>query len=110
MGGGSDSVDAGFMGKKFDPFVVNDPKAPLDGLIMDNPQSPENIKFLKLMSSIRTEFHKNYRSREADDYKNFYNDSIKFMQSKDLMPSTSQKRTNPLLKNTTFHMAINSFG
>lgn len=97
MGGGG-GVDAGFLGKKYDPFVVNNPKAPLDGLIMDNPQSPENIKFLKLMSSIRTEFHKNYKSREADDYKNFYNDSIKFMQSEDLAAFDITKEDKATIK------------
>ena len=43
---------AGFLGTNYDPFVVNNPKDPLKGLVMDNPKSEESIELLKLMVSM----------------------------------------------------------
>ena len=77
--------DAGFLGSKFDPFVVNDPKNPLKGLVMENPKSEESIELLKLMADVRTDFHKEFRSKPVDAYAQYYNDSINLMHSEDLV-------------------------
>ena len=79
-----DSFDAGFLGSSYDPFTVNDPKAALKGLVMDNPTSDESLELLKLMADVRRDFHKANPVPGADDYRKYYNDSIKLMQSKDL--------------------------
>jgi len=78
------SHTAGFMGSSFDPFNVNNPKDALRGLVMDNPTSEESLELLKLMADVRRDFHKQNPVPGADDYRMYYNDSIKLMQSKDL--------------------------
>ena len=75
---------AGYLGTNYDPFIVNNPKDALKGLIMENPTSDENTRLLKLMADVRRDFHKEYRFRGVEDYRQYYNDSIKFMYSKDL--------------------------
>lgn len=75
---------AGFLGSSYDPFNVNNPKDALRGLVMDNPTSEESIELLKLMAEVRTDFHKEYRFQGVEDYRKYYNDSIKLMQSDDL--------------------------
>ena len=79
------SYTAGFLGSSFDPFKVNDPKNALKGLVMDNPTSEESLELLKLMADVRRDFHKQNPVQGADDYRKYYNDSIKLMQSKDLI-------------------------
>jgi len=75
---------AGFLGSSYDPFVVSDPKNALRGLVMNNPTSDENLELLKLMADVRRDFHKDYKSKPVDAYAQYYNDSIKLMQSHDL--------------------------
>lgn len=75
---------AGYLGTNYDPFIANNPKDALKGLIMDDPKSDENLRLLKLMADVRRDFHKEYRFRGVEDYRQYYNDSIKLMHSKDL--------------------------
>lgn len=77
--------DGGYLGTDYDPFSVSNAKAPLKGLIMENPDSAENIEFMKLMATIRKDFHKENRIKDVESYRSFYNDSISFMNSKDLV-------------------------
>lgn len=74
----------GYLGTDFDPFYISSPNDPLKGLMMENPSSEESIELLKLMAAVRTKFHKENRIEHVESYRAFYNDSIKFMQSKDL--------------------------
>ena len=76
--------DAGFLGSSYDPFIVNKPESALNGLVMDNPTSEESTKLLKLMAEVRKDFHKAYPVQGVDDYRKYYNDSIKLMRSTDL--------------------------
>ncbi len=80
-GGGA---GGGYLGTKYDPFVVKDPKDALKGLIMDDPQSDKSIELLKLMAEVRTDFHKKYKFKNIEAYRKYYNDSIRLMQSDDL--------------------------
>lgn len=75
---------AGFLGSKFDPFKVNNPKDPLKGLVMDDPKSEGSIELLKLMADVRRDFHKDYRFENVESYAQYYNDSIRLMHSDDL--------------------------
>lgn len=75
---------AGYLGTSYDPFVVNSAKDALKGLIMDDPKSDKNMRFLKLMADVRRDFHKDYQFKGVEDYRQYYNDSIKLMHSKDL--------------------------
>ena len=77
--------NAGFLGSKFDPFHVSNVNDPLKGLVMKNPKSEESMELLKLMADVRTDFHKNYKFKAVDEYRGYYNDSIKLMHSKDLV-------------------------
>lgn len=75
---------AGYLGTSYDPFIVNNPKDALKGLIMEDPKSEKNMRFLRLMADVRRDFHKDYHFRGVEDYRQYYNDSIKLMHSKDL--------------------------
>jgi len=74
----------GYLGTDFDPFYISSPNDPLKGLMMENPTSDESLELLKLMADVRKKFHKENRIEHVESYRAFYNDSIKFMQSKDL--------------------------
>jgi uncharacterized protein (DUF1501 family) len=52
--------------------------------MMDDPTSDESLELLKLMAKVRTKFHQRNQTEHVESYRAFYNDSIKFMQSKDL--------------------------
>jgi hypothetical protein len=74
----------GFLGANFDPFKVSNPENALKGLVMNEPTSEENIKLLRLMADVRKRFHKNYQFQRAEDYRSYYNEAIRLMQSEDL--------------------------
>lgn len=74
----------GFLGANYDPFKVSNPKDALKGLVMNEPTSEENIKLLRLMADVRKGFHKNYQFQRAEDYRSYYNEAIRLMQSEDL--------------------------
>ena len=76
--------DAGFLGSAYDPFTIGNPGNALDGLVIDEPKSDKSMKFLKLMSDLRSDFHKQYKFENVDAYRGYYNDSIKMMHSEDL--------------------------
>lgn len=76
--------DAGFLGSSYDPFIVNKPSQALKGLVMNDPTSKESLQLLKMMAEVRMDFHKAYPVYGVDDYRKYYNDSIKLMQSSDL--------------------------
>lgn len=78
------NMGAGFLGSSFDPFVVTNPKAALKGLVIEEPTSEDSLELLKLMADVRRDFHKSNPVPGAEDYRKYYNDSIKLMQSKDL--------------------------
>jgi len=80
QGGGT----GGYLGTDYDPFDITNTREPLKGLVMNDPTSEESLALLKLMANVRRDFHKKYRVEQVDSYASFYNDSIKFMQSKDL--------------------------
>ena len=78
------SHGAGYLGTSYDPFVVKNPQNALNGLVMEDPKSEKNMKLLKLMADVRRDFHQEYKFRGVEDYRQYYNESIKFMHSKDL--------------------------
>jgi hypothetical protein len=77
-------LSAGFLGTQYDPFFVGNPKNALAGLFMEDPNSERNLRLLKLMTEVRTDFHKTYRTESVDSYRGYYNDSIKMMNSPEL--------------------------
>ncbi len=77
-------ASGGYLGTDYDPFTVSSPKEPLKGLMRDEPTSKENMELLKLMADVRKNFHQQNQIEHVESYRSFYNDSIKFMQSKDL--------------------------
>jgi hypothetical protein len=94
----NDSFGAGFLGTSYDPFSVSQPKDALKGLMMDNPTSEESIELLRLMADVRRDFHKSNPVPGADDYRRYYNDSIKLMQSKDLAAFDLSKESDTMKK------------
>lgn len=106
-----DSRGAGFLGSSYDPFKINQPKAALKGLVMDNPTSDESIELLQLMADVRRDFHKSNPVPGADDYRKYYNDSIRLMQSKDLIAfdvsqdSDAAKKMYNIPHGDSFHLA-----
>lgn len=79
-----DRPRAGFLGTVYDPFCVGNPNNALSGLFMENPESEKNMRLLKLMSDVRTDFHKEYQTKDVESYRGYYNDSIKMMNSPEL--------------------------
>lgn len=75
---------AGFLGSQYDPFTVSNPSDALKGLIINDPKSEKSMKYLKLMSDLRSDFHRKYKFESVDAYRGYYNDSIKLMHSEDL--------------------------
>jgi hypothetical protein len=78
------SLGGGYLGTSYDPFNVKNPSDALRGLVMKDPTSTHSKELLKLMADVRIDFHKKFRFKNTDAYKNYYNDSIRLMQSKDL--------------------------
>lgn len=80
----NNNYGGGYLGTAYDAFVVKNPQDALKGLVLEDPKSEKSMRLLKLMADVRRDFHKEYRFRGVEDYRQYYNESIKFMHSKDL--------------------------
>jgi hypothetical protein len=76
-------LSSGFLGAEYDVFCCQ-PENPLEGLIMDDPNSEKATAQLQLITNLRKGFHKKFPHAEVDAYRSFYNDAVKFMRSKDI--------------------------
>jgi hypothetical protein len=88
----------GFLGSNYDPLKLNDANNALRGLVMKDPKSDETLERLRLMADVRKNFHANNRTEKSESYRSFYNDSIKFMQSSDLVAFDLKKESPAMLK------------
>ena len=90
-------TEGGFLGTDYDPFSVNRANDPLRGLVMNNVESKESLELLKLMTDVRKNFHKNYNIEQVESYRSFYNESLKFMRSDDLVAFDIQQEDKKTL-------------
>lgn len=77
-------ASSGFLSSQYDPLPITSAKDPLKDLVMKEPGSEQNQKFMKLARDLQNDFHQQYKFKNIRNYAYLYNDAMTLLNSEEL--------------------------